>query len=288
MMSHDDPRLLVSTDWLETHLSDPDLRILDATWFMPGTPRDPAEEFAQAHIPGAQFFDIDAVSDHASPNPHMAPAPADFAAAVGALGIGSGAQVVVYDSHGIMSAPRLWWTFRLMGHDKVAVLDGGLPKWRAEGRALARGHTGPATREFAAALRPALVNDAADVLSHIASGARQMVDARGAARFSGAQPEPRAGLRAGHMPGARNVPFTSLLAADGTLLPPAALREVFAAAGVALERPITTTCGSGITAAVVSLALARAGAENVALYDGSWAEWGAGEDLPIVQGSADA
>ena len=286
MMSQDDPRLLVSTAWLAAHLDDPDLRILDATWFMPGTPRDPQEEYAAKHIPGAVFFDIDAVSDHASLNPHMAPAPADFASAIGALGIGDGDQVVVYDSHGIMSAPRVWWTFRLMGFDRVAVLDGGLPKWEAEGRPLAHAPVTPAPATATATLQPALVNDVQDVLEIIASGSRQIVDARGAPRFTGAAAEPRVGLRSGHMPGARNVPFNTLIAADGTLLPPDELRAVFAAAGVDPARPVTTTCGSGITAAVISLALARVGAENVALYDGSWAEWGAAEDLPIAQGSA--
>lgn len=285
-MSQDDTHLLVSGDWLEAHLHDPDLKIVDATWFMPGTPRDPKAEYEAAHIPGAVFFDIDAVSNHASPNPHMAPAPADFAKAVGALGIGDDDRVVVYDSHGIMSAPRVWWTFRLMGHARVAVLDGGLAKWRAEGRPVTDVATEvvPVVRQ--AVFQPDLVRDVAQVLDVIENGGSQIVDARGAPRFEGAAPEPRPGLKSGHMPGARNVPFNTLLAADGTMLPVADLRAVFEAAGVALDQPVVTTCGSGITAAVVSLALARAGAENVALYDGSWAEWGAAEDLPIVQGSA--
>ncbi len=282
----DDPRTLVSAGWLAERLGAPDLRVLDGTWHMPDAGRDAAAEHAAAHIPGARFFDIDALSDAADPLPHMAPAPDAFAERMGALGIGDGDQVVVYDAHGLMSAARVWWLFRLMGIASVAVLDGGLPRWRAEGRPVDDAPPTVDARHLTARRHGALVADADRVARALEERGPQVVDARAAARFEGAAPEPRAGLRAGHMPGARNVPFGSLLNEDGTMRPEPELRAAFEAAGVDPSRPAITTCGSGVTAAVLTLALARIGAPDGALYDGSWSEWGADAARPLATGPA--
>src|SRR5438445_1956234 len=258
---------LVSTDWLAKHLGDGDLRVLDGSWHMPQLKRDARAEFAQAHIPGAAFFDIDAIADHATDLPHMLPDAAAFAAAVGALGVGSGDRVVVYDARGVISAARVWWTFRAFGHDAVAVLDGGLRKWRAEGRPVESGTPAPAARPFEAAARPELVRDLEAMRANLASRAAQVLDARSAGRFAGTEPEPRAGLRGGHIPGSLTPPYDELHAPDGSLRSPTALREAFVAAGVDLARPAVTTCGSGITASVLALALHRVGRADVAVYD---------------------
>ncbi|MCU0802006.1 MAG: 3-mercaptopyruvate sulfurtransferase [Rhodobacteraceae bacterium] len=282
----DDPKTLVSTAWLAAHLRDPDLRILDASWYLPDSGRDARAEYAAAHIPGARFFDIDAISDHRSALPHMAPPPEKFISRMRAMGVGDGHQVVIYDGSGLFSAARVWWTFRLMGKVDVAVLDGGLPKWRAEGHEVEDLPPVIRDRHITVQRQASWVKDVTQVANAAKLGAAQIVDARAAARFAGEAPEPRAGLRAGHIPGALSLPYGTLLQPDGTMKPQPALREAFVAAGVDLTRPVITSCGSGVTAAILSLALERLGHKNHALYDGSWAEWGMYDDLPIAKGPA--
>ena len=272
---------IVTTDWLAAHLHEPDLRVLDGTWHMPQLKRDPRAEFAQAHIPGAVFFDIDAIADHGTTLPHMLPTAAEFAAAVGALGIGGGDRVVVYDVRGVVSAARVWWTFRAFGHDAVAVLDGGLRKWQAESRPIESGQPKPAARAFTARLRPELVRDVEAMRANITSRAAQVLDARSRGRFAGTEPEPRVGLRGGHIPGSLNLPYETLYRPDGTLKSPDELRGAVTASGIDLARPIVTTCGSGVTASVLALALHQLGRSDVAVYDGSWSEWGGRADTPI-------
>ena len=279
-----DPTL--STAWLAAHLEDPGLVVIDATWFMPGTPRDARAEHAERHIPGAVFFDIDEVSDHSIPLPHMLAPAADFAVHARRLGVEADSRVVIYDAHGIFSAPRVWWNFRAMGHENVFVLDGGLPKWIAEGHPVESGWPQRPHGEFKAHYQAGLVRDLDLVRAALAGGTEQLVDARPAARFTGETPEPRPGLRSGHMPGARSVPSASVITAEGTLTDAASLERIFTEAGVALDRPITTTCGSGVSAAILALALARLGRLDVAIYDGSWSEWGGRSDTPVVTGPA--
>ena len=285
-MSADDPKILVSTEWLAAHLKDPDLRVLDGTTFLPGTSRDARAEYEAGHIPGARFFDIDEVSDHRSELPHMAPSPEKFMSRLRDLGVGDGHQVVVYDGHGLFSAARVWWLFRLMGKTDVAVLDGGLPKWQAEGREIEDMLPIIRDRHMTARRQNHLVKDVTQVAAASKLGDHTILDARAAARFRGEAPEPREGLRAGHIPGARNVPYTDLLNEDGTMKAPDALRAVFDAAGADLSKPVITTCGSGITAAVINLALVRIGHDGGALYDGSWTEWGAFPTVPVATGDA--
>jgi thiosulfate/3-mercaptopyruvate sulfurtransferase len=272
---------VVSTEWLAKHLGEPDLRVVDATWHMPHLQRDAHAEFIAAHIPGAVFFDIDRIADRATSLPHMLPPAEEFAATVGALGIGHGDRVVVYDARGVVSAARVWWTFRAFGHDRVAVLDGGLRAWKAEGRPIATGEPAPTRRTFHAVLRPELVRDLEAMRRNVATRGEQVVDARSRGRFEGTEPEPRAGLRGGHIPGSVNLPYETLYRPDGTLLPSDALHAAFVDAGVDLGKPITTTCGSGITASVLALALYVSGRPDVAVYDGSWTEWGGRTDTPV-------
>jgi thiosulfate/3-mercaptopyruvate sulfurtransferase len=272
---------VVSTAWLAERLHEPGVRVVDGSWHMPHLGRDPRAEFVQAHIPGAVFFDIDAIADRRTDLPHMLPSPEEFAEAVGRLGIGSDDRVVVYDVRGVVSAARVWWTFRAFGHDAVAVLDGGLAKWKAEGRALQSGWPAPARRPFTAKSRPELVRDLERMRDNVTRGREQVLDARSAGRFAGTEPEPRAGLRGGHIPGSQNLPYDRLYGADATLLPSPELRRALETAGVDLKRPIVTTCGSGITASVLALALHVVGHRETAVYDGSWTEWGGRADTPV-------
>jgi thiosulfate/3-mercaptopyruvate sulfurtransferase len=278
---------IVETGWLAERLNTPGLVVLDGSMHLPNSGRNARAEYLQAHIPGALFFDIDDICDEKSPLPHMLPSTAKFASRMKKMGVGDGMKIVAYDSEGLYSAARVWWMFRVMGHEDVAVLNGGLRKWKAEGRALEDGEPPRrGERHFTPCYNGALVRDVGDVKALISNGAAQIVDARAAARFAGTAPEPRAGLRSGHIPGSRNVPFTSLLNADGTLKSEADLRAAFAGAGVAIDKPVVASCGSGVTAGVLTFALAMLGHPDTAVYDGSWVEWGADPSLPIETGAA--
>jgi thiosulfate/3-mercaptopyruvate sulfurtransferase len=281
------PEALVSTDWLAKHLHAPDLRIVDASWHMPGSGRNARAEYEARRIPGAVFFDIDEIAESSSPLPHMLPTPEKFSSRVRKLGLGDGNRIVVYDSLGMMSAARVWWTFRVMGHKDVAVLDGGLPKWLAEGRPVEDGLPPPRERHFSARLNHTMVKDKAAMLRNLRSPRFQVLDARAAGRFLGSEAEPWPGRRSGHIPGSRNLPFPELLdPKDKTFLPADALKAKFKAAGIDLKKPVATSCGSGITAAVLALGLHLIGHEDVAVYDGSWAEWGLPGDTPVETGPA--
>lgn len=283
-MATDDPKTLVSTAWLEAHLNDPDLRILDASYFLKDMGRDGKAEYAAGHIPGARHFDIDDIADARSALPHMAAPVEKFISRLRALGVGDGHQVVVYDAMGLFSAARVWWNFRLMGKTDVAVLDGGFPKWKAEGRPIEDMPPILRDRHITVQRQAHLVKDVTQVAAASKLGDWQIVDARSPERFRGEVPEPRPGLRAGHIPGSKNVHYATLLNPDGTMKSNDALRAVFEAAGVDIGRRTITTCGSGVTAAIVMLALTRLGNSDVSLYDGSWTEWGQFDQLQVATG----
>ncbi|QXT39905.1 3-mercaptopyruvate sulfurtransferase [Gymnodinialimonas ceratoperidinii] len=280
----DDPKTLVSTEWLAAHMNDPDLRIIDASYYLPDMGRDARAEYEAGHIPGARFFDIEEIADGRSVIPHMVAPVEKFMSRMRAMGIGDGHQVVVYDGLGLFSAARVWWNFRLMGKTDIAVLDGGLPKWVAEGREVEDMPPIVRDRHMTVQRQAHLVKDVTQVASASKLGDWQIVDARAPARFRGEEPEARPGLRAGHIPNSKNVHYATLFNADGTMKEGDALRAAFEAGGVDLDKRIITTCGSGVTAAILMLGLARLGHENVSLYDGSWAEWGQFEQLSVETG----
>lgn len=281
-MNYERGDALVSTDWLAENSGRAGLVVVDGSWYMPAEKRDPKVEYGEAHIPGAVYFDIDTIADTTSPLPHMLPSPERFAGAVGELGIANADRIVCYDGGSMTAAGRVWWMFRAFGHDRVAILNGGSGKWRREGRALTAELPKVTAQAYEARLEPALVRSLEEVLEIAAAGAEQILDARSAGRFQGTAPEPRAGLRSGHMPGAFNLPYTDLLAEDGTLKPSAELAALFGASGISLDKPVVCSCGSGVSATVALLGLYLLGHEGGSIYDGSWSEWGSREDTPVV------
>jgi len=273
---------LVTTAWLADHRDAPDLRLADATWFLPSFGRDARAEHRERHLKNAVFFDIDDIADETSAFKHTVPSAAKFSSRVRALGLGDGVKIVLYDHNRFSASARAWWMFRLFGHPDVAVLDGGLAKWLAEGRPVSDAPVHPAERHFTARQNNLLLRELDQIRANLTGRREQVVDVRSKGRFAGTEPEPRAGLRGGHMPGARNLPYTDLLASDGTLRPAAALAAAFDTAGVDRGRPIVTFCGSGVTAGVAALALHVLGRPDVAVYDGSWTEWASQPDTPVV------
>ena len=283
-MTRDDPKTLVSTQWLAAHLKDLDSRVLDASRYLPGSKRDPFAEYQSSHTPGARFFDLDDVSDHRSDLPHMVPPVEKFMSRMRAIGVGDGHQIVVYDGSGLFSAPRVWWLFKLMGQMDIAVLDGGFPKWQAEGHPVEDLPPILRDRHMMVRRQNQMVKDVTQVSAASKLGESEIVDARSPGRFYGKDPEPRPGLRAGHIPGSKNVFYKDLLKADDTMKSPDEMRQVFLEAGVDLDKPVITSCGSGVTAAILSLGLTRMGKTDHSLYDGSWTEWGMFPTLPIATG----
>jgi thiosulfate/3-mercaptopyruvate sulfurtransferase len=273
---------LVSTDWLSEHLTAPDVAVLDASWHLPTSGRDAKAEFLSAHIPGALFFDIDEIADTSSLYPHMLPSAEKFSSRMRKMGIGDGKKIVIYDTVGLYSAARAWWMFRVFGKEDVAILEGGFPKWKMERRGVEDGQPPPRQeRHFTARYQGVLVRDRNDVLRAIRSGQDQIVDARSAGRYAGTEPEPRPGVRSGHIPGAKSVPYSELVREDGTLKSAKDIDTAFAKAGIDPNRPVIAYCGSGVTAAVLSFGLSVAGHHDHAVYDGSWSEWGSNAELPI-------
>jgi thiosulfate/3-mercaptopyruvate sulfurtransferase len=278
---------LVSTEWLAEHLNDANVKLLDATFKLPGVLPLPKDDYLAAHIPGAVYFDVDAVSDHSNPLPHMFPSAEQFGRDVGALGVSNGDTVVIYDAGGWVAAPRAWWMFLSYGHRDLRILNGGLKKWRAEGRPVESGEVTAKPAMFRASYDAKRVRSIEQMIANVKSRAEQVIDARATDRFEGRAPEPRPGIRSGHIPGALNLPYNNLFdAATGTMKPLDDLRKAFAGAAVDTEKPIVTSCGSGVSAAVLTLALYRLGVENTALYDGSWSEWGKADGPGIATGPA--
>ena len=282
MAGYAHPESLVDTAWLAKHLNDPDLRVADATYFLPNQGRNARAEYETRHIPGAVFFDIDEIADTGNPLPHMLPNPEKFASRMRKLGIGDGNRVVVYDAHGLMSATRAWWMLSVYGHKDVALLDGGLPKWLAEGHLVEDGPPRPRERHFTARFDHSQVRDKTQILANIKTGREQVLDARAKGRFTGREPELWPGRRSGHIPGSHNLPFSDLLdPTNKTLLSADLLSAKFREAGIDLEKPVVTSCGSGITATVLAFGLHLLGHRDVAVYDGSWAEWGLPGETPV-------
>ena len=282
-MAQEKSRFVVSADWVEKQLGAPEFRIVDASWYLPAQNRNGAAEYAAGHIPGAVFFDQDVIADHASGLPHTIPSPEFFAAEMGKLGISDTDTIVVYDGPGIFTAPRVWWLFRTMGAKSVFVMDGGIDGWKKDGLPLETDLPEPAPAVFHTNFNPYAVTSFEEMRGIVTTGARQIADARGPGRFAGEEAEPRAGMRSGHMPGARNMPAGSFSAA-GRFKDLPELRRLFADAGIDLDRPVVTSCGSGVTAAIITLALHSLGHEDNTLYDGSWSEWGGRDDTPVVTG----
>ena len=282
-MAENRSRWFASTDWLAEHQHDPNVVVIDGSWHLPNSGRKARAEFFETHIPGAVFFDIDAIADTSNPLPHMLPSPERFATAMSALGIDDRQKIVIYDSVGLSSAPRVWWTFKTMGVNEAVILEGGLPKWLSENRPVEGGELARPRRRFQARFNRNAVRDLAEIRDGLASRTLQVVDARSVARFLGEAPEPRSGVKPGRMPGSANLPFTDIVD-NGRLKDPASIRQAFAAAGVDLTKPIATSCGSGVTAAILTLALETIGVDKSGIYDGSWSEWGSRDDTEIATG----
>lgn len=272
----------VGTDWLADHLADPQVRVLDASWHLPGGDRAGLAEYLAAHVPGAGFFDLDGISEPDSPYPHMLPSADDFARHMRRLGLANHHRVVVYDTGGVHAAVRAFWTFKVFSHDHVRILDGGLPKWQAEGQPIEAGRRDVVPGHFSARLKPEMVASKDHVLQAVERRDSEILDARGAGRFYGREPEPRPGVRGGHMPGARNLPYTALFSDDGTFADERRLEDIFGALGMDPQKPVITSCGSGVTAAILALGLNLLGRGDVRVYDGSWVEWGSDPATPVV------